>query len=58
MTFDVNATYTGTFSVTGDSNNIDFNCDSAGNNSSCGTHTSIVWVSSTNDIDVDIGETM
>ena len=29
MTFDVNATYTGTFSVTGDSNNIDFNCDSA-----------------------------
>ena len=33
----LNATYTGTFSVTGDSNNIDFNCDSAGNNSSCGT---------------------
>ena len=30
MTFDVNgATYTGTFSVTGDSNNIDFNCDSS-----------------------------
>ena len=59
MTFDVNgATYTGTFSVTGDSNNIDFNCDSAGNNSSCGTATaSIVWVGSTNDIDVDIGET-
>ena len=50
MTFDVNgATYTGTFSVTG---------DSAGNNSSCGTATaSIVWVGSTNDIDVDIGET-
>ena len=59
MTFDVNgATYTGTFSVTGNSNNIDFNCDSAGNNSSCGTATaSIVWVGSTNDIDVDIGET-
>ena len=59
MTFDVNgATYTGTFSVTGDSNNIDFNCDSAGNNSSCGTATaSIVWVGSSNDIDVDIGET-
>lgn len=59
MTFDVNgATYTGTFSVTGDSNNIDFNCDSAGNNSSCGTATaSIVWVGSSNDIDIDIGET-
>ena len=59
MTFDVNgATYTGTFSVTGNSNNIDFNCDSAGNNSSCGTATaSIVWVGSSNDIDIDIGET-
>ena len=46
MTFDVNgATYTGTFSVTGNSNNIDFNCDSGGSNSSCGTATaSIVWV--------------
>ena len=59
MTFDVNgATYTGTFSVTGNSNNIDFNCDSAGNNSSCGTATaSIVWVGSSNDLDIDIGET-
>ena len=59
MTFDVNgATYTGTFSVTGNSNNIDFNCDSGGSNSSCGTATaSIVWVGSSNDIDVDIGET-
>ena len=59
MTFDVNgATYTGTFSVTGNSNNIDFNCDSGGSNSSCGTATaSIVWVGSSNDIDIDIGET-
>ena len=59
MTFDVNgATYTGTFSVTGNSNNIDFNCDSQGTNSSCGTATaSIVWVGSSNDIDIDIGET-
>ena len=59
MTFDVNgATYTGTFSVTGDSNNIDFNCDSAGNNSSCGTVTaSITMVGNSNDIDLDIGET-
>jgi len=59
MTFDVNgATYTGTFSVTGNSNNIDFNCDSQGTNSSCGTATaSIVWVGSSSDIDIDIGET-
>ena len=59
MTFDVNgATYTGTFSVTGDSNNIDFNCDSTNGNSSCGSATaSIVWVGSSNDLDIDIGET-
>jgi len=59
MTFDVNgATYTGTYSVTGNSNNIYFNCDSGGSNSSCGTATaSIVWVGSSNDIDIDIGET-
>ena len=58
MTFDVNgATYTGTFSVTGSSNNIDFNCDSGGSNSSCATATaSVVWVGSSNDIDIDIGE--
>ena len=59
MTFDVNgATYTGTFSVTGNSNNIDFNCDSHGTNSSCCTATaSIVWVCSSSDIEIDIGET-
>ena len=59
LTFDVNgATYTGTFSVTGDSNNIDFNCDSTNGKSSCGSATaSIVWVGSSNDLDIDIGET-
>jgi hypothetical protein len=59
LTFDVNgATYTGTFSVTGDSNDIDFNCDSTNGNSSCGSATaSIVWVGSSNDLDIDIGET-
>ena len=59
LNFDVNgATYTGTFSVTGDSNNIDFNCDSTNGNSSCGSATaSIVWVGSSNDLDIDIGET-
>ena len=59
LTLDVNAaTYTGTFSVTGDSNNIDFNCDSTNGNSSCASATaSIVWVGSSNDLDIDIGET-
>ena len=59
LTFDVNgATYTGTFNVTGNSNNIDMNCDSTGNNSSCGTVTaSITMVGNSNDIDLDIGET-
>ena len=59
LKFDVNgATFTGTFNVTGNSNDIDFNCDSAGNNSSCATATaSIVWVGNSNDLDIDIGET-
>ena len=59
LTFDVNgATFTGTFSTTGNSNDIDFNCDSAGNNSSCATATaSIVWAGNSNDLDIDIGET-
>lgn len=59
LTFDVNgATYTGTFSVTGNSNNIDFNCDSDGTGSSCATVTSsITMVGNSNDIDVDVGET-
>lgn len=59
LTFDVNgATFTGTFSTTGNSNNIDFNCDSDGTGSSCSTATaSIVWVGNSNDIDIDVGET-
>ena len=59
LTFDVNgATFTGTFDVTGNSNDIDFNCDSAGNNSSCASATaSITWAGSSNDLDIDIGET-
>ena len=59
LTFDINgANYTGTFSTTGNSNNIDFNCDSGGANSSCATVTaSIIWVGSSNDLDIDIGET-
>jgi len=59
LTFDVNgATYTGTFSVTGDSNNIDFNCDTGGSNSSCGTvNSNITFTGNSNDIDIDVGLT-
>ena len=59
LKFDVNgASYTGTFNVTGNSNDIDINCDSTGNNSSCGTVTaSVTMVGNSNDIDLDIGET-
>jgi hypothetical protein len=52
------ATFTGTVNVTGDSNDIDLNCDSTNGNSSCGTVTaSITMVGDSNDIDLDIGET-
>ena len=59
LTFDVNgASYTGSFSTTGNSNNIDFNCDSGGTVSSCASVTaSIIWVGSSNDLDIDVGET-
>ena len=52
------STYTGTWDITGNSNNIDFNCDSGGSNSSCATATAnITWTGSSQDIDLDIGET-
>jgi len=52
------ATFTGTVNVTGDSNDIDLNCDSTDGNSSCGTVTaSITMVGDSNDVDLDIGET-
>ena len=59
LTFDINgANYTGTFSTTGNSNNIDFNCETGRSNSSCATVTaSIIWVGSSNELDIDIGET-
>ena len=59
LTFDVNgASYTGTFNVTGNSNNIDFKCDSDGTGSSCATVTSsVTMVGNSNDIDIDVGET-
>ena len=59
ITFDIEGdSFTGTWSTTGNSNNIDFNCDSAGTVSSCATVTaSIIWVGSSNDLDIDVGET-
>ena len=52
------ATYTGVISLTGDSNDVDLNCDSGNGNSSCGTITAnITWTGSSSDIDLDIGET-
>ena len=58
LTFDINgANYTGTFSTTGNSNDIDIKCDSGGTVSSCATVTaSIIWVGSSNDLDIDVGE--
>ena len=59
ITFDINgANYTGTWDITGNSNNMDFNCDSTAGNSSCGTATAnITWTGNSSDIDLDIGET-
>ena len=59
LAFDVNGdTFTGTFSTTGNSNDIEFLCDSTDGNSSCDTATaSITWIGNSNDIDIDIGET-
>ena len=52
------ATYTGVISLTGDSNDVDLNCDSGNSNSSCGTITAnITMTGSSSDIDLDIGET-
>jgi hypothetical protein len=59
ITYQINgATYTGAISLTGDSNDVDLNCDSTNGNSSCGTVTAnVTWTGSSNDIDLDIGET-
>ena len=51
------ASYTGVISLTGNSNDVDLNCDSTAGNSSCGTVTaSITMVGSSNDLDIDIGQ--
>ena len=52
------ATYTGVINLAGNSNDVDLNCDSGNNNSSCGTvNTVINFTGNSNDVDLDIGET-
>ena len=57
LTFDIDGdSFTGTFSTTGDSNNIDFNCDSGSSTSGCDSVTaSITFTGNSSDIDIDIG---
>ena len=52
------ATYTGVINLAGNSNDVDLNCDSGNNNSSCGTVNAVVnFTGNSNNIDLDIGET-
>jgi len=57
LTFDIDGdSFTGTFSTTGNSNNIDFNCDSGSSTSGCDSVTaSIIFTGNSSDIDIDIG---
>ena len=53
------ATYTGVINLTGNSNDVDLNCDSTDGNSSCGTVNCVInFTGHSNDIDLDIGETV
>ena len=59
LTYQINgASFTGIFNTTGNSNDIDFNCDTGGSNSSCGTvNSNITFTGNSNDIDIDVGLT-
>ena len=59
ITYQINgASYTGVINLQGNSNNVDLNCDSSGNNSSCGTANAVInFTGNSNDIDLDIGQT-
>ena len=59
ITYQINgASYTGVVNLQGNSNNVDLNCDSTGNNSSCGTANAVInFTGNSNDIDLDIGQT-
>ena len=52
------ATYTGVINLAGNSNDVDLNCDSGNNNSSCGSVNAVInFTGNPNDVDLDIGET-
>jgi hypothetical protein len=58
LTFDIHGdSFTGVFSTTGNSNNIDFNCDSANATSGCDSVNANITFTSGNsqDIDIDVG---
>ena len=59
ITYQINgASYTGVINLQGNSNNVDLNCASTGNNSSCGTANAVInFTGNSNDIDLDIGQT-
>ena len=59
ITYQINgASYTCVINLQGNSNNVDLNCDSTGNNSSCGTANAVInFTGNSNDIDLDIGQT-
>ena len=59
ITYQINgASYTGVINLQGNSNNVDLNCDSTGNNSACGTANAVInFTGNSNDIDLDIGQT-
>ena len=59
ITYQINgASYKGVINLQGNSNNVDLNCDSTGNNSSCGTANAVInFTGNSNDIDLDIGQT-
>ena len=59
ITYQINgASYTGVIALTGNSNNVDLNCDSDGSNSSCGSANAVInFTGNSNDIDLDIGQT-
>ena len=59
ITFDINGdNFVGTWSTTGNSNNIDFNCDPADSTSGCDDVNAVItFTGSSQDIDIDVGGT-
>jgi len=57
ITFDIEGdNFVGTWSTTGNSNNIDFNCDSAGATSGCDDVNAVItFQGNSQDIDIDVG---